>query len=183
MTEDSLFLDKISQIERCLERGLDYPALALALTIPDVCAKAAYGETGGYHYTKWFQTYVRSDLSVIEKENKAFKALGVPSENRFRMYMRSWDYYNLRCAYLHGGKGEAANKEGDSKYVSFQLSTGNEDYSIMSPSTQSSKYGRSNTCMVANIGEICRLICKAARNFYSEFKNKNLLDECNIKTS
>ena len=177
----SLFLSKIEQIEKALELGLDYPALALALSIPDVCSSIEFNDSGRETYRRWYQKHVIADEDIERKENELFDRLGVEPDRRFRIYLRSWDVYNLRCVFLHSGRGDVYNFRGDSNYASFKLTTGDEDYSELASSLGSSSRGPTNTSMVANIGAICRPICEGARRFYEGFDRKDLLDDCNIK--
>lgn len=42
-----MLLEKTRQVRSAIDHGLYYPALALALTIPDICAKVEFGSSNG----------------------------------------------------------------------------------------------------------------------------------------
>jgi len=76
-----------------------HAALALALTIPDICGQIEYpawagpGNTGR-RYPEWFDNWVKEKLFRIGHQGKEFPMSGT-------------DCYALRNAYLHTGVKEA----------------------------------------------------------------------------
>jgi hypothetical protein len=83
-----------------------HAALALALTVPDVCGQIEYPEWAGIghtgkRYRKWFDTWVKEQLFRFGAEGKEFPMSGD-------------DAYAFRNAYLHTGVREARppGKEG-----------------------------------------------------------------------
>ena len=86
-------------IEACVAARNWHAALALALTIPDICGQIEYPEWAGpgntgKRYPKWFDTWVRERLFRIGHAGKEFPMSGD-------------DCYALRNAYLHTGVKEA----------------------------------------------------------------------------
>lgn len=64
-------LDKINEIKAALNAGCLHCALALTLTLPDICAKVLHPETGKHNnkkqYIKWFVEYVVPIYSPLGK--------------------------------------------------------------------------------------------------------------------
>lgn len=79
----------IQDIDKALRAEAYLSALALALTLPDICAKVAYKDNNGNkeRYIKWFDEYV---VSECDKNDK------MP-------YISGEVAYNLRCNFLHQG--------------------------------------------------------------------------------
>ena len=68
-------IDKIAEeIQNALKYDLHFAALALALTLPDVCGKAKYPEAeypemkGKKRYVAWFDEYIGEYEKISENE-------------------------------------------------------------------------------------------------------------------
>ena len=89
---DKIFLDRISEIEICLENECYISALALALTLPDICGKAEYpNKSVGKRYIQWYDQYVGS----YQKSQSPYSA-DMP-------YLSGEVVYSLRNNFLHAG--------------------------------------------------------------------------------
>lgn len=138
----------INEINTALNQGLYLVALSSALTLPDVCGKAEYPkEKTTKRYKKWYSAYVNADLPVDH-------------------------VYALRCSLLHEGNTETK----DSDNIHFRLMT-NEllqpcglDFCIKSKVTH--KDGGTETQINVYVGYLCTAICKAAKSYYEENKDK-----------
>ena len=54
-----MLIKLVEDIERAIEHECYFSALALALTLPDICGKAEYPELKvGERYKKWCQKYI-----------------------------------------------------------------------------------------------------------------------------
>ncbi len=86
-------IDKIiNDIDISIENGAYFAALALALTLPDICGKAEYPNSGSKHrYTSWYDKYVTDT-------GKSSNAYGEDMP-----YFSSEVAYQLRCNFLHQG--------------------------------------------------------------------------------
>ena len=162
------FLDRIKEIELNINDHRWQSALALALTIPDICGGIAFPELVRKHrdgkvvldkyknpardiggqYIKWFDDYA----AVFFKINKE-------DDNPYICGKRCWQ---LRCEYLHQNKG-FLNIEEDSE-VRFHLGincgtslchldAANEDGPTMD--------------IRIDIEQFCLRMCKAAINYYN----------------
>lgn len=82
------------EIEKALESELLYPALALSLSLPDICASLHLPTdrpTRRSHYVRWCRRY----LTVVVK-----------NRSRRVAEFRATHVYALRCAFLHNGTTE-----------------------------------------------------------------------------
>ncbi len=73
-----------SEIERALSAGLYYLALAMSLSLPDICAalESPDGETSGQRYKRWCDVWFLPCYPELT----------------------SLDLYSLRCGVLHQGR-------------------------------------------------------------------------------
>lgn len=86
---------RIQEARNCIDNGLYEAALALALTLPDICGQVEYPalKKVGERYTKWIDDFVDSKGLY----DPLFDAVG-----GFE-HLESQDIYKLRCAFLHSG--------------------------------------------------------------------------------
>ena len=57
--DETILIRLIDDINRALENEAYFAALALALTLPDICGKAKYpNERNGTRYINWYDEYV-----------------------------------------------------------------------------------------------------------------------------
>lgn len=89
-------MQKTKEIRSALQAELYDSALALALTLPDICAKVEYGKTSRDNYIKWF------DELVAEKFMYSATILPDNVITNYQM-INGADCYGLRCAFLHSG--------------------------------------------------------------------------------
>lgn len=102
----------INDISKALDNECLFSALALALTIPDICGKILYPDKrNGERYKLWYNEYIGD----YEKS---------PDENSNRMpYMSGQLCYALRCAFLHSGNTDVAKEYADFTLDDFTLIT------------------------------------------------------------
>lgn len=95
-------LNRIKEIRDCLEKGFYEAALALSLTLPDICGivESPPGTGVGERYRNWIKNHV--DSTVLG--NPVFSAVNVlgfvPNDIET---LTADDIYNLRCSFLHSG--------------------------------------------------------------------------------
>ena len=81
--------------------GAYIAALALALTIPDVCGQQQYGKKKfGQHYIDWFDSWVYQFYSFPDSTNSYI------SKSVSASKFDGQKCYALRCALLHAGNTE-----------------------------------------------------------------------------
>ena len=159
-----IFLSRIDEIEKCLENGLYLAALALALTLPDICGCAEYpGEGTGVRYKGWYDQYI----GVNEKPNDPYGA--------DMAYLSDEVVYNLRNHFLHAG-----NPNIDKDEIKDELCKIDHFSLLISDDvlgdTSSVSYGP-NLCVTergytVNTKLLCLRLCKAAKQYYEDNKEK-----------
>ncbi len=170
----SAFEDKIKSIREAYKNGLYEPALALALTLPDICGAIQYksGEVGD-RYIRWSNDHIFLEDPSNKGENFAGAAL-----------------YRLRCAFLHSGNDEIYKDtaKGKDEYKNVYI----KYFELMKPKTNEEGIGELLSCaevrrdsitkeefytVKMNIRNIIDEICNAAESFYEDWKNKSDFDD------
>lgn len=87
-----MLLRLIEDINNALDHGAFFSALALALTLPDICGKARYPDekSSKKRYIGWYDEYV----GAYEQ---------YPGEEGQMPYLSGEVVYSLRCSFLHQG--------------------------------------------------------------------------------
>lgn len=158
------FLSRIQEIEWNVQDARWQSALALALTLPDICGGIEYPELVrryrdgrvmedrnglpardvGSQYIRWFNTYAAS----------YFKR----SQADVQPYLSGERCWQLRCEYLHQNKGFVNEENGEE--IRFQLGI-NCGSSICMTERQ-----EENGQIRLDIQQICFRMCQAARAYY-----------------
>lgn len=84
----------ILDVDKAMDAEVYLAALSLMLTLPDICAKAKYGNSLGNkkRYTRWYNEYIgQYEKSPQEKDD-----ISMP-------YLSGEVIYQLRCNVLHQG--------------------------------------------------------------------------------
>ena len=164
------FLDRIREIRWNIQDGRWQSALALALTLPDICGGIAYPETVkkyrdgrvmedrygkpardvGSQYIQWFDQYAGPFFKKNETDE--------------RPYLCGERCWQLRCEYLHQNKGFV--NEGADLEVHFHLGL-NCGTTICQLDQETDGDGPNHIRL--DIEELCIRLCRAAEAFYKEF--------------
>ena len=159
-----IFLARINDIEFCLEQEHYMAALSLALTLPDICGKAEYPSDGTTsRYIKWFNQFM-----IQYKKSASPYSDDMP-------YLSGETVYNLRNEFLHSGNPNVVKeqiKEELCKVDKFELILGKSftgDTSMVSYDTDMSAVEREYT---VNVYLLCVRLCKVARSYYWDNKEK-----------
>ena len=172
------FINRIEEIEENIRSGRWQSALALSLTLPDICGALSHPEivkkykngklirdkSGnevrdiGKQYIMWFDTYA-SDFFYNNKNDK-------------EPYLDGEKCWQLRCEYLHQNKG-FNNEDIDSGDVLFHLGL-NCGKSICVFNNVSKDDG-----IWLDIKSLCERLCTAARSYYDKYENKEEFDVFN----
>lgn len=181
-------LDKIKDIKLALKNKSYLSALALSLTLPDICGEIEYPDFKydngkrniGKQYATWFDDWVNhyyaDDTGWIVDDAKAKNPL-------FTGKM----CYSLRCSFLHAGNADIKNwgVEEDDNYryaYEFRLAVSGADsrgVHWFNQADNNSKILKTNTVTV-NIDKLCEYICLSAEKYYQK-KDSNLFKDHNIK--
>jgi len=167
------FLHRIEEIELNIDDKRWQSALALALTLPDICGGIAFPEIVkkyrdgrvrmdrqnnptrdvGAQYIQWFNQYAAPYFKLEPKNEKPY----ISGE-------RCWQ---LRCEYLHQNKG-FLNDENDSE-VRFHLGVNCGTSVCQFAGKQMSEEEKD---IRIDIQEFCLRMCQAARNYYISAKHE-----------
>lgn len=147
----------IDDITVSLENNAYISALALALTIPDICGKAEYPNENGNkkRYLDWYETYI----GVVYKNALSRDTTSMP-------YLSGEIIYSLRCSLLHQGTPNIEEKLG----LQFSL--------ICEPQKENGLYMDSamihnnHRNLAINIRGLCNVLTVSANAYYEKYPEK-----------
>lgn len=162
----------IDDVNKALDAEAYMAALALALTIPDICAKAEYGDSLGNkeRYVKWFDTYI-GQYEICPKQ---------VGEERMS-YLSGEVVYSLRNNMLHQGTPNIKKekiRDDVNKIDEFSLVIEKKNkfdiYADASTLEKQCYMGqtKSTRSYRVNVRRLCLIICLAAKNMYAKNKDK-----------
>lgn len=165
-------IEQIKSINDALETENHLAALALALTLPDICGQIEYPKLGvGQRYKHWFHNWVEhfyadpQGWTNEETINSSGKAIN-PS-------LTAEMCYALRNAFLHSGNSDLGSKAKD---FDFKLSLLGADY-------RGEMRGRNrkvlNRSIWIDVSRLCKNLSKAAEDYY-EHKGKDAFKDKKI---
>lgn len=140
----------IQAVRAAVDQRNSYAALALALTLPDICAslEAADGKTSGRRYAAWWDTFV----------GPRYRQLLGP-ERIERVFLSGDDCYALRCAFLHQGLDDITGQRAQDALDAFrfvQPSDGSEFHRI-----------RADALLNLQVDVFCQEMCRAVEQWLS----------------
>lgn len=159
-------LHKFDDIERALKAKAYLAALALALTLPDICGKIAYPEIAkpSIRYVKWYDEYLtKYDYPPDFDERLKFDGL------------KCW---KLRCAFLHEGSIKGMPDIHQFRLCINEqayLGSGPSSYDIHRSPNQSPTYS-----IEIDVAQLCYQVLSCAKGFYNEYADKSVFDDQNI---
>lgn len=171
-----MLLRLIEDIDRALDAEAYMAALALVLTLPDICGKAAYGDMANKNrfnkkerYIKWFD----ENIGQYEKSPKEENELQMP-------YLSGEVVYSLRCSMLHQGNPNIDKdkiKDSVNKIDKFVLVVEKRKlfdiYADSSSLTDSiERQDGSYKTYSVNVRRLCLIICETAKHYFLENKDK-----------
>ena len=151
----------IKSIRKSLEDKNYLAALALTLTIPDVCSHVEYPNEKfvGKRYTDWYNKYFDVEFNGSYPQSN-------PNNLQIPPRFSSDDCYELRCAVLHSGntdmKANKVNFDRFKLYRESNLQSGVE-WETGKPQTEQ-KY------INLDITRFCTLMCDVAEKYYNSRK-------------
>lgn len=167
-------IEKIKEIEKAIGAGYYHCALALVLTIPDICGQVYRHELSEKLsdkdiYIRWFEEFVAQ--IYLKEPNLKFP-------NGTNIAFDGCACYRLRCAYLHNGNYDLKARDEKIKIKEFRL-----HYS--KPSFKYNLYkvvltDEGEFILDVDVSGFCRAICMAATNFYENTPDKSLFKDSMI---
>lgn len=160
----------VKQVYGALQSELYFPALALALALPDVCGAAEYPEyppenSTGKRYIEWYDKFVKEYMSNED---------GQPSGGDGASWISGEVVFNLRNTFLHTGSpnidsSKIKNKENQFDKFLLVLGDGSAIWSITN--LISTPHATVRTLTV-DITYLCRTICECSLWYYKHNKDK-----------
>lgn len=157
----------ISDCEKALENNLYFAALNLALTLPDICAKAKYPneKNNKKRYVDWYEEY-------ISKYEKVPDDIHMPYESGELIY-------SLRCSVLHQGNPNIDEKKCNITHFNLVVETHKPNGYTFCDSAAITYTGDTpnernilQRNMQINLCELCLRICRVAKWYYNNNKNQ-----------
>lgn len=163
-------IEKIEEIKRALEHDCPYCALALALTLPDICSKVAFPdktapEDRAKRYRDWFDKYV----------SNRFLKKSIPGMQKEITYINGYAAYLLRCAFLHNGNYDLLSMNPKIKIKKF-IPFYTNDSSLFAGMIYSLDTD-DNIEIEVDIKSLCMMICIAAKDYYNSIEDKSLFSD------
>ncbi len=146
---------KIDEVRKAIEYGLYNCALALALTLPDICAFSEYNDVKNKRipYVNWFDKYAKPFF--------ASEATALPDNKKSTIFwITGEDCWNLRCAVLHAGNFKCK----DGQVISLHVHSGNTG--IHNHAIKDEDY------LEYELIDLCLNICNAVEKYYTGNKEK-----------
>lgn len=165
--------DRIDEIQIAIQNELWQSALALSLTLPDICGQIEFKELVkengnrliGEQYKAWFRKYVEKyfEKYVPESINDEL------DENELKMYFTAEMCWELRNAFLHAGSDETSvNYEKNKHLFSLQLNSVNS-YVIDKENNITSAH--------IDVAKLCSFICYGTTEFMDVWACKEDFDD------
>lgn len=161
-----------NEIKHCLDNDLHLAALALALTLPDICGKAEYPNEGNKaRYIKWYDNHIGNYARSMSQSGGEDTA-DLP-------YLSGELVYQLRCSFLHSGDTDInADKltEEQNKLTSFNLELRRHDDILASGASTYLNYGQNGDVTFrrydVGVTYLCKIIANVALKYYTDNKDR-----------
>lgn len=157
---------RINEVRLCVEHQMWQAALALALTIPDICGQIKFSDLKkkdrngkeisasiGDKYSKWFHEYVEHHFADAQGWNSDGFAVNP--------YFTGEMCYQLRCAFLHSGD-DTTQKPNDKIKYKFSLCINSCDSISLNSDDQI-------IGVTIDVSNLCGYIAEGALRFYHEW--------------
>jgi len=160
----------IADVEKALEADCYFAALALALTLPDICGKAQHPQKKpGARYIEWYDEHI----GVSEKS---------PFDEPPMPYLSGEVVFSLRNGVLHQGTPNievVKINEGRNKIDQFALVIESKKPFDIYGDSAGIENDITRTYRV-NVRRLCLILCSCARGYYNANKDKFDFFKCTI---
>jgi hypothetical protein len=136
-------------------------AVALSLTMPDICGRMEQPKHGSEkRYKAWWDKYMldRYSSTIL---------------NRHRVFLSGADAYALRCAYVHEGGGNTLNQRAREALTHFHFVTPNERLSIHNMRLSS----QGNARLILQVDIFCQDVIGAVGRWSNDVASNQAVQE------
>lgn len=163
-------IQKLEAIKKAYSDGNYMAALALALTIPDICGQVEFPELSGSRhvgerYRKWFDLHMKQYYGEDGIMHTDLSSL----DNKMERVFNADICYALRCAVLHSGNDDVNRVN---KAYSFMIYATNIDIEVPISITSLSLSGKSSDeyrqVIVMDLYQFCYWISEEAKKSYAQ---------------
>lgn len=161
-----MVLRLVEEIRKSLDNDIYLSALMTALTLPDICGKAAFpDDRPSDRYIKWYDEYIgKYEQDALSKEN------GMPYESGIIVY-------NLRNSLMHEGNPNINEKTCDIQEFDLLIEDKNK-FSVYAGSAGvrtdyiGDEVVKVTKSLCINIRQLCSNLCNTAKKYYENNKEK-----------
>ncbi len=163
-------LSKGSDVKSALKAGAYQSALALALTLPDICGQVEYPNENsvGTRYSQWCEEYMNFADAHVGFGTEPAKLNGTLC-------------YALRCAFLHSGNDDILSQRAarNSAITSFELLKPEG----LNGNGFAYRVGNQQVATQIDMSYLCDLICEAVEKYYNSHADKSIFEDhtCMVK--
>lgn len=149
----------LESIKLSLETKNYFGAIAMALTLPDICASVEYEGEGqnSVKYSKWFNKYLADTFTQIFHDQDLSVVI-----------FGAQECYAARCSFLHQGthviKGQRSLNYAYTPTVS----------SVNFTSIDKGKYQRNGDILFLDVNFFCEAVINAVDNWMKEIRDDNV---------
>ncbi len=187
-------LSKIKEIRKALENNMPQCALALVLTLPDICGQVEYpNEAGvGKRYMNWLEKYISADAFNANYDG-ALTTFNDGEDPKFPK-IDSNAIYKLRCEFLHSGDVEIENdnKVSRDNYLDEFIFTEIGAMDLKNEKGFGARGGYISYIEKNDMDSVirtyqmdpkylCEVICDAVEKYYDSSTDKAVFDEHSVK--
>lgn len=186
MTET--IIDAITkEIERDLESEAYLSALALTLTIPDICTTSIYGKHSKKQYVDWYNQYIGQYENPQNLIDKLYLINDIESKiDETIPYLDGEVVYKLRCYMFHEGLSKTKEDlvtnfvinthQGDEKEIDTSRTCGAIHFKLKDNNSNNENmceyWSSKETTYEISIFRFCKIMCVVAKSFCKENKDK-----------
>lgn len=172
-------------IQSCLKNDCHFGALALALTLPDICGETEYPtiNSSSQRYILWYNEYI-GKYELDRSRSLGDNPLELP-------YLSGELVYQLRCSFLHSGNIDFKEKkihDEQNQHLEFILELRSHTDILATSTSTSVEIGKNGDIeqrsYTVGVAYLCKLLANASMDYYEKNKDKfhfnyKIIDRCN----
>lgn len=162
-------IEKIKEVRAAVRNQTYIAALALALTLPDICSQVEKCVSKGnrHYYESWVDKYMDDE------------AFSFPLDGFEKQAFKGNMCYSLRCKLLHNGNVDVKNPKNNVNVDEFILVKPGSQHYFYGFQYRVSKLqnGTKKYTTIIGVDYLCEVLCRTAEDYYNNHSNKILFEE------